>query len=120
MASDLEQEMAVSVIIPCYTPERPIRQCLDAILHQRTAIAFDITVVDSSLDATAAIVAREYPMVSLIRSPARLYAGAARTAGVRATSGPLCPVIDSDCIAVPALIDRAGPPHRSGRSTAVS
>ena len=119
MSSDLEQEMAVSVIVPCYNSERTIRQCLDAILHQRTAIAFDITVVDSSLDATAAIVAREYPMVRLIRSPARLYAGAARNAGVRATHAPLCLMIDSDCIAAPDLIDRVVERHRSGSYAAV-
>src|SRR5690349_1376249 len=106
MSSNPEQEMSVSVIIPCYNSARTIRQCLDAILNQRTAIPFDVTVVDSSTDATADIVAREYPTVAIIRSSTRLYAGAARNVGVRATQAPLCLMIDSDCIAAPDLIDR--------------
>src|SRR6185295_15993819 len=119
MSSDREPDLSVSVIVPCFNSERTIRQCLDAILHQRTTITFDVTVVDSSQDATAEIVAREYPRVRLIHSPQRLYAGAARNAGVRATLAPLCLMIDSDCVAAPDLIDRVVERHRSGNYAAV-
>ncbi|MFL6275957.1 MAG: glycosyltransferase, partial [Blastocatellia bacterium] len=106
MSTDREQELSVSVIVPCYNSERTIHRCLDALLAQRTAVEFDITVVDSSTDATPEIVAREYPTVRLIHSPQRLFAGAARNVGVRATHAPLCMMIDSDCIAAPDLIER--------------
>jgi glycosyltransferase involved in cell wall biosynthesis len=119
MSSDREPLPSVSVIVPCYNSERTIRQCLDAILRQQTSFVFDITVVDSSADGTANIVAREYPTVRLIRSPERLYAGAARNVGVRATRAPLCLMIDSDCVAAPDLIDRAVERHREGHYAAV-
>lgn len=119
MPDDLAQEVSVSVIVPCYNSERTIRRCLDALLLQRTAIPFDITVVDSSTDATADIVAREYPSVRLVRSFHRLYAGAARNLGVRATRAPLCLMIDSDCVAAHDLIERVVARHRGGRFAAV-
>lgn len=119
MSSDCEPDLSVSVIVPCFNSERTIRQCLDAILQQHTTMAFDVTVVDSSQDATAEIIASEYPMVRLIRSSQRLYAGAARNVGVRATLAPLCLMLDSDCIAAPDLIDRVVERHRSGNYAAV-
>jgi glycosyltransferase involved in cell wall biosynthesis len=119
MVSDREQELAVSVIIPCYNSKRTIRRCLDALLDQRTSVVFDITVVDSSTDATAGIVAREYPTVNLIHSPRRLYAGAARNVGVRATRAPICLMIDSDCIAAPDVIERVVERHRGDSYAAI-
>src|SRR5437868_87639 len=119
MSADRQQELTVSVIVPCYNSERTIRRCLDALLNQRTSVVFDITVVDSSTDATAQIVAREYPTVRLITSPRRLYAGAARNLGVRATRGPLCLMIDSDCIAAPDLMEKVVERHRGGGYAAV-
>ena len=119
MSADRQQELTVSVIVPCYNSERTIRRCLDALFNQRTSVVFDITVVDSSTDATAEIVAREYPTVRLIHSPRRLYAGAARNVGVRATGAPLCLMIDSDCVAAPDLIEKVVERHRGGGYAAV-
>jgi len=119
MSTDREQALSVSIIVPCYNSERTIRRCLNALLAQRTAVAFDITVVDSSTDATPEIVAREYPTVRLIHSPRRLFAGAARNVGIRATHAPLCLMIDSDCIAAPDLIERIVERHLSDSYAAV-
>ena len=119
MTSEREQELTVSVIVPCYNSERTIRRCLDALINQRTAVAYDITVVDSSTDATPEIVTREYPTVKLIHHAERLYAGAARNVGVRATGAPFCLMIDSDCIAAPDLIERVVERHRGGNYAAV-
>jgi glycosyltransferase involved in cell wall biosynthesis len=110
----------VSVIVPCYNSERTIRQCLGAILDQRTTFAFDVTVVDSSSDQTPKIVEREFPSVRLVRFDKRKFAGAARNAGVRATEAPYCFMIDSDCIAQPCLIERAMARHREAQYAAVS
>jgi GT2 family glycosyltransferase len=96
----------LSVIVPCYNSEATIRVCLDAILSQKTSVAFDVTVVDSSRDLTTEIVRTEYPEVRLIQLSDRTFAGAARNVGVKATCGGYCMMIDSDCIAAPDLVDR--------------
>src|SRR5215831_3172775 len=101
-----EAEPLVSILIPCYNSERTIRQCLNSILGQRTAIPFDVTVIDSSTDRTAEIVTAEYPAVGLIRRSTRTLAGAARNIGVRATRGKFCMMIDSDCVARPDIVER--------------
>ena len=104
--ADDELQPQVSVIVPCYNSEATIRVCLNSILSQTTSVAFDVTVVDSSLDRTGEIVRTEYPHVRLIHLRARTFAGAARNIGVKATRGQYCMMIDSDCIADPDLVDR--------------
>ena len=96
-------EPIVSVIVPCYNSERTIRRCLNAILSQETDIPYDIIVVDSSVDETPQIVAREFPSVRLIHLEHRTFAGAARNVGARSTQAPFCLMIDSDCVAQPDL-----------------
>jgi GT2 family glycosyltransferase len=109
----------VSVIVPCYNSERTIRRCLTSIINQQTSISFDVTVVDSSSDETPRIVEREFPSVRLIHLEKRNFAGAARNVGIRATKGPFCLMIDSDCIARADVIERMIARHRSGQYAAV-
>lgn len=109
----------VSVIVPCYNSERTIRECLSALLSQRTSFSFDVTVVDSSSDETPKIVEREFPAMRLIHLDKRTFAGAARNIGVRATQGAYCLMIDSDCVAQPDLIERAIKQHSEGEYAAV-
>jgi GT2 family glycosyltransferase len=109
----------VSIIVPCYNSERTIRQCLAAILNQRSSVPFDVTVVDSSVDRTPHIVEQEFPSVRLIRLHKRTYAGAARNAGVRATTGQYCLMIDSDCIARDDLVERVVERHQEESYAAV-
>lgn len=107
------------MIVPCYNSERTIRECLKAIINQRTSISFDITVVDSSTDDTPGIVAREFPSVRLIHLNQRTFAGAARNIGIRSTLARLCLMIDSDCIANPDVIERVVRRHCEGEYAAV-
>lgn len=107
MSSKSGTDPLVSVIIPCWNSERTIRQCLEALVQQRTSISYEITVVDSSTDQTPLIVAQEYPSVNLIQLEQRTFAGAARNIGIRATRSTYCLMIDSDCVAQPDLIQKA-------------
>jgi GT2 family glycosyltransferase len=112
-------EPIVSVIVPCYNSAQTIRRCLDAIFAQQTAISYDVIVVDSSVDETPQIVAREFPAVRLIHLDRRTYAGAARNIGARSTRASFCLMIDSDCIAQPDLIERMIARHREAEYAAV-
>jgi glycosyltransferase involved in cell wall biosynthesis len=110
----------VSVIVPCYNSARTIRECLTAIDNQRTAISYDVIVVDSSVDETPGIVQREFPWARLIHLDQRTFAGAARNIGARATSAEYCLMLDSDCVASPDLLERAISRHREASYAAVS
>src|SRR5437016_6971839 len=112
-------EPPLSVIVPCYTAERTIRQSLNSIISQRTDVEFDVIVVDSSSDQTARIVEHEFPSVRLIKLNERAFAGVARNVGIRATRAPYCLMIDSDCVAEPDLIERATARHREDNYAAV-
>jgi GT2 family glycosyltransferase len=112
-------EPMVSIIVPCYNSAKTIRACMTAILSQRTAVPFDVIVVDSSLDQTPLIVEQEFPTVRLIHLEKRTFAGAARNIGVRATTAPFCLMIDSDCIARPDLLERMIARHREAEYAAV-
>lgn len=115
----LQSDPIVSVIVPCYNSERTIRRCLTAILNQRTAVPYDIIVVDSSSDETPQIVAKEFPSIYLIRREQRTFAGAARNIGVQASGATLCVMIDSDCIADPDVIERMVKRHSEEEYAAV-
>lgn len=109
----------VSVIIPCWNSEATIRRCLEALLGQRTSIAYDITVVDSSTDQTSSIVEHEYPSVNLIHLEKRTFAGVARNVGIKATQSTYCLMIDSDCVAEPDLIEKTIKRHSEDNYAAV-
>lgn len=109
----------VTVIVPCYNSETTIRECLSAILRQRSSISYDVIVVDSSLDRTPTIVSEEFPSVRLIHLDKRTFAGAARNVGARATRAPFCLMIDSDCIARSDVIERMIARHREAEYAAV-
>ncbi|HKY04323.1 MAG TPA: glycosyltransferase, partial [Blastocatellia bacterium] len=83
------------------------------------SVAFDVVVVNSSVDKTGAIVKEQFPSVRLIEAEKRLFAGAARNVGVRATRSAFCLMLDSDCVARSDLIDRMMARHREGEYAAV-
>jgi GT2 family glycosyltransferase len=114
-----QRDPILSVIVPCYNSERTIRPCLNAILKQKSPVPFDVIVVDSSTDQTPEIVATEFPSVRLIHLEKRVFAGAARNIGVKATSATFCLMIDSDCIAAPGLIDQMLNRHTEAEYAAV-
>jgi GT2 family glycosyltransferase len=115
----MENDIIVSVIVPCYNSELTIRACLTAILAQETTASLNVIVVDSSEDPTAQIVEQEFPTVQLIRRTQRTYAGAARNVGLRATEAKFCVLIDSDCIAAPDLVERMLQRHAEANYAAV-
>jgi GT2 family glycosyltransferase len=119
VASDQQQQPAVCVIVPCYNSERTIRPCLASIMAQRTAVNYEVIVVDSSTDDTPRIVEREFPSARLVHLDERTFAGAARNVGVRTTRAPFCLMIDSDCVARPDLIERMMARHAESRYAAV-
>jgi GT2 family glycosyltransferase len=72
--------------------------CLDAVFRQVEVRAFEIIVADSGTDGTAALIARRYPTVRILKSATRLDPAAARNWGAREARGRVLAFLDSDCI----------------------
>jgi len=90
--------LAASVVIPSYQSAATIDACLAALFSQTDAGLFEVILVDSGTDETAAFVRDAYPSVRVIVSATRLDPAAARNRGAREAKAPLLAFLDSDCV----------------------
>jgi dolichyl-phosphate beta-glucosyltransferase len=97
--ADDTEELAWSVVIPAYNEEARIGSTLAAI-HQymeRRGLEHEIIVVDDgSSDGTAALVARDFPEVRLLKNAVNLGKGAGVRTGLFAAQKPFVLFTDSD------------------------
>lgn len=107
----------VSVVIPSWNAARTIGRCLDALLAQETTLDYEVLVVDSGEDDTAALVAAYAPRVQLIRSASRLFPGPARNLGIRQARAPLLAFTDTDCAPDPGWLEAL---YRASRASQAS
>src|SRR3954465_12070589 len=98
--------LRVSVVMPSYCSQATIARSMAAVLAQELGDEpFEVIVVDSSPDERcAAIVARDFPTVTLVRSRERLLPRAARTVGARHAGGELLVFTDPDTYAAPGWL----------------
>jgi len=99
-------EIDVSVIVPAYPGAATIADCLDSIRHATAGRRREIIVVESSGDAAGEIIRQRFPDVTLIQSPHRLTAGAARNLGASTARGRLFFFTDQDCLVPIDWVDR--------------
>ncbi|MHB1007236.1 MAG: glycosyltransferase family 2 protein [Chloroflexota bacterium] len=86
----------VCVIIPNYNGSHLLPTCLDS-LRRQTFQPFTTVVVDNgSTDASASLVEREYPEVTLIRLPNNLVFSGAVNTGIRATDAEMVVLLNND------------------------
>lgn len=105
---------AVSVIVLSYNSEKTIRRCLDSLLAQKTALQFEVVVVDSSEDGTPDLITREFPWVKLIHLTRRAFPGEARNVGIQNASSKIVAFLASDCVADPSWLERRYRLHLEG------
>jgi GT2 family glycosyltransferase len=92
------RRICCSVIIPSYQSAQTIAACLGALLSQDFAEPFEIIVVDSSTDGTAAIIREQFPQVTLIALSRQTLPGPARNLGVQRARGEIIAFLDADCV----------------------
>jgi GT2 family glycosyltransferase/SAM-dependent methyltransferase len=109
------QTPAVSVIVPAYNSARTIERCLEALGRQRTAVPFEVIVVDSGDDDTPARVAGVLPWAHVIRSGRRLMPGEARNLGAAEARAGVLAFLDSDTCPDEEWVETV---HRAMRSGA--
>ena len=86
----------VSVIVPAYNSAVTIERCVGALRRQRTAIPFEVVVVDSGDDDTPERVARVFPEARVVRTGRRLMPGEARNLGAATARADVLAFLDSD------------------------
>lgn len=92
---------ACSVIICAYNSARRIDRALAALDAQDMDECYEVIAVVSGDDSTAERLACRHPSVRVIRSDERLYPGAARNAGIRASRGQIIAFVPDDGVADP-------------------
>jgi len=88
----------LTVLIASYNARTTIEACLNSLRSQRTERHCEIILIDSGTDDTAAVVASQYPEVTLLHFTKRLYCGDARNIGMAKARAPLVAFLDADCI----------------------
>ncbi len=97
--------MRITAVIPSYNRHATLARALHSVLGQRHPVDQVVVVDDGSDDASAAMVARDFPAVELLRQPNR-GVSAARNAGIAAARGDWIALLDSDDAWLPHKIAR--------------
>jgi len=102
----------VSIIIPSYNSEKTIASCLRSLQEQSFKEAYEIILVDSSVDQTPEIVRSNFSSVRFIHLNQKTDPGTARNIGFKESEGDPILFIDSDCIAAPGWLKSMVEMHR--------
>lgn len=111
---------AVSVVVMAYRNERTVVEAVRSVLMQEAPEPFEVIVVTSGGDRAARLVRDAFPHVAVVDSHRRLLPGAARNAGLAASSGEIVAFLASDCRAEPGWLSRRLAHHRAGHSAVAS
>jgi len=103
----MRAEEMLAIIIVSFNARADLDECLASLhAHPPTLTPFEIVVVDNaSSDGSAQMVRDRWPSVRLIALPANAGFAAANNAGIRATSGDLILLLNSDTVVPEQAID---------------
>lgn len=107
-------EPALSVVVMGYRNEATIVDAVRSVLQQRCEEPFEVVVVTSGGDRSAARLRSAFPALPVVEDPGRLLPGGARNAGIQATRAPVIAFLAGDCIAEPGWIAGRLRAHRRG------
>jgi N-acetylglucosaminyl-diphospho-decaprenol L-rhamnosyltransferase len=99
--------MMLAIIIVSFNARADLDECLGSVYaHPPTMTPFAVVVVDNaSTDGSPEMVRNRWPSVRLIALPANLGFAAANNVGIRATSGDLILLLNSDTVITPGALD---------------
>lgn len=97
----------ISVVIPAYNEEQNIKRCLEGFVHQNTANAFEVILVDNNSTDRTVEVAKEFEKSIPLRivEEKEKGRGHARAAGFKAAKGDIILSTDADAIVPPTWIE---------------
>lgn len=88
----------LSVVIGSHNASTSVVACLDALQKQCAGCRAEIIVVDNSADGTAAIVAAQFPDVTLLRANPEQWVPELWEAGIRASRAPIIALTTAHCV----------------------
>lgn len=106
---------ALTVVVMGYRNQATIGEAVTSLLGQRAPEPFEVVVVTSGGDASAATVRATFPGLTVVESAERLLPGGARNAGVGVSRGAAVAFLAADCLAEPGWVAARLAAHRSGR-----
>lgn len=109
-----EGEIPLSIVVISYNDERTIEATVNSIVDQEVSDPFEVIVVTSGTDRTAAIVQDGFPTVRLIDLPRRALPGEARNAGLRVALGTFISFPGSHVELPPGSLQARLDAHRRG------
>lgn len=88
----------ISFVVPSFQSDSTIEMTLRSIRGQQSSLSCEIVVVHSSPGSLPAALETGYPGLQVVRSPHRLWPGAARNLGANHASGRWLAFVDADAI----------------------
>lgn len=98
--------MTLSIIIVSYNTRDDLARCLESLHHPPPALPHEIIVVDNQSTDGSPGAARQWPDVRVIEAGANLGFARANNIGIRASSGAMLLLLNSDTIVPPRAVDR--------------
>lgn len=98
--------MTLTIVIVSYNTRPDLEACLASLAAAPPAIAHTVVVVDNaSPDDSVQAVRAAWPAVAVLPQPANIGFAAASNVGIRATTGDLLLLLNSDTVVPPGAID---------------
>ena len=98
--------MTLSIVIVSYNAQPHLENCLESLTASPPAMRHEIVVVDNaSTDGSIAVVRRRWPGVTLIQQPVNAGFSAGNNVGIRASTGELILLLNSDTVVRAGAID---------------
>lgn len=111
MTDHQPDEIAISVVIPCYRDQTALGSCLERLAGQRGAPAFEVVVVDNGNDPAVTIEQAGLRVRVIVEERPGAYV--ARNRGVREASGALLAFTDADCLPQSGWLAAVAAAHRT-------
>ena len=96
----------VSIIIVSYNAGADLSRCLESLTSSRPRAIHEIIVVDNASTDDSVRLARQFSGVRVIQSPSNRGFAAANNIGIRASTGQLILLLNSDTVVPPGAIDQ--------------
>ena len=97
---------ALSIVIVSFNTRGDLERCIESVMSSPPAASCELVVVDNaSQDGSAEAVRARWPSIQVLVQPRNLGFAAANNVGIRATTGALVLLLNSDTVVPPGSID---------------
>lgn len=111
----------LSIVIVSFNTRTDLERCLESLTANPPAMPYEIVVVDNaSSDGSVEAVRRRWPAMRVIVQPENLGFAVANNVGIRASSGSMVLLLNSDCLVPSGAIDRLAERLRAHPDAAVA